>query len=353
MNSPSAFLVSRSAVAGYLEKPLRESVDRLEEPLRTMARYHFGWDGCDNPTSPAGTRRRGATMTLLCSGSDPAIHWPRALEAAIAATLLLNSYVIYDDIIDNDRMRRGRPAVWTVYGLGATLQLGSALQALAFEILAETPAMSSDAVRRAAEITRIVCAGQIRDLQMETLHQVTLQQSLDMYREKDGGCAQLCCVLGALSAGGSTEQVEAASELGIKAGIVFALNGALAEIWGGPDRESKLAMSDLRQRKKTPLITAAMDLCGRKDREDLSTFLTADTHRTSEESLIHIVGILERSGVRAWAAQYIECHLDAIAGLLPVAVPDAQARNLISAYLGSLRITGLAGEAGGRTVAEA
>ncbi|MDX2880542.1 polyprenyl synthetase family protein, partial [Streptomyces ipomoeae] len=198
----------------FLEEPLRTAVDRLDEPVREMARYHFGWDL--GPGVPSGTRRRGATMTLLCSGSDPEEDWPKATDAAVVATILLNSFVIHDDIIDQDVMRRGRSACWVVYGAPAAIEVGVALQSLAFELLAETPRAVA-ATAAAARCARVIAAGQAEDLRLETLPEVSLADSLRMYRFKDGGCAELCCLLGAIARGGSTQEIEAAGELGVRA----------------------------------------------------------------------------------------------------------------------------------------
>jgi geranylgeranyl pyrophosphate synthase len=59
------------------------------------------------------------------------MHWAAAIE------VLHNASLIHDDICDGDRLRRGRPAVWSVYGRDVALTLGDWLVALAFELAAE------------------------------------------------------------------------------------------------------------------------------------------------------------------------------------------------------------------------
>ena len=56
---------------------------------------------------------------------------------AAAIEVLHNASLIHDDICDGDRLRRERPAVWSVYGRDVALTLGDWLVALSFELAAE------------------------------------------------------------------------------------------------------------------------------------------------------------------------------------------------------------------------
>ncbi|MEC8121873.1 MAG: polyprenyl synthetase family protein [Pseudomonadota bacterium] len=60
-----------------------------------------------------------------------ALHWAAAIE------VLHNASLIHDDICDGDRLRRGRPAVWSQFGRDVALTLGDWLVALSFELAAE------------------------------------------------------------------------------------------------------------------------------------------------------------------------------------------------------------------------
>jgi geranylgeranyl diphosphate synthase type I len=42
--------------------------------------------------------------------------WRQAMPAAVACELAFNAALIHDDIVDEDPSRRGRPAVWSVFG---------------------------------------------------------------------------------------------------------------------------------------------------------------------------------------------------------------------------------------------
>ncbi|MEN9316760.1 MAG: hypothetical protein RIS35_3153, partial [Pseudomonadota bacterium] len=64
----------------------------------------------------------------------------RALEAAACAVEMIHAYsLVHDDLpcMDDDVLRRGKPTVHVAYGEAVAMLVGDALQALAFETLAE------------------------------------------------------------------------------------------------------------------------------------------------------------------------------------------------------------------------
>jgi geranylgeranyl diphosphate synthase type I len=165
MRAPGAITDS---VVAYMDPALRDAVALLTEPVRHLAEYHFGWVDADGgPSAASGARRRAATLTLLCAGSREA-HWNRARNAAVAGTLMYSAAVIHDDIIDRDRIRRGRPALWARFGVPAAIQTGNALLALSFELLAKQPGhIAIEAIRRMARTSHTICSGQVLDTHFE------------------------------------------------------------------------------------------------------------------------------------------------------------------------------------------
>jgi geranylgeranyl pyrophosphate synthase len=96
------------------------------EPLADAAAHHFAKPG----------KMLRAKMALRAANAlnvDRAagLHW------AVAIEVLHNASLIHDDICDGDRLRRGRPAVWSKFGRDVALALGDWLIALSFELAAE------------------------------------------------------------------------------------------------------------------------------------------------------------------------------------------------------------------------
>ena len=81
---------------------------------------------------------------LLCLSAAEAVGGTdkNALIPAIAIEALHTYTLIHDDLpcMDNDDLRRGKPTSHVVFGEANAVLVGDALQALAFEILAQCPA---------------------------------------------------------------------------------------------------------------------------------------------------------------------------------------------------------------------
>ncbi|MFD4829384.1 polyprenyl synthetase family protein [Streptomyces uncialis] len=315
------------SVAEHLDPPLRAAVDRLEDPLREMARYHFGWD--DSSGVPA-SRHKGAIMAYLCAGSDPGKDWGRATVAAVAATVLLHGFLVHDDIIDQDRVRRFRPTCWTVYGKSAAIELGAAMEALAFELIAETN-WAAKGVTAAAQCARRMAAGQTLDIAHEDRDDITLDLALETSRRKDATCTELFLLLGTLSVSDDAERLAAAGELGVNAGMAFSLNGFLDEIWGSPDHHGKLSLSDLRQRKKTPLITAALERLGPRESRRLLGLL--DAYSRDDSGAQQLIALLDSCGARQHLTELIDGFTAQAAHALPAALTDPAARHAAHDYI--------------------
>jgi len=100
---------------------------------------------------------------------------PEGLPVMAAVELLHTYSLIHDDLpcMDDDDVRRGKPACHKVYGVGLAMLAGDALQSLAFDVLARAAADAADGgareIRAMLEVTSAagpegMAAGQALDL---------------------------------------------------------------------------------------------------------------------------------------------------------------------------------------------
>src|SRR6202161_2144001 len=208
------------------------AVDRLSPEVRTVARYHLGLDG-----SGAGKALRPALALLSAraAGASP----ERGVPAAVAVELVHNFSLLHDDIMDNDTERRHRPTAWTVFGVGAAILAGDALLALAQDLLLEdgTPQGAWAARCLSAAVQRLI-GGQGSDLAFEKRDDGTLAECLDM-----GGAQNAPPMAGARRL----------------VGRAFQLTDDLLGIWAAPEVTGKPVRADLRARKKSLPVVAALN----------------------------------------------------------------------------------------------
>ena len=144
---------------------------------------------------------------LLCFAAGEACGAPaERLEIAAAALEMIHVYsLVHDDLpcMDNDVLRRGKPTVHLEYDEATALLAGDALQALAFQLLAEhrladDPAAQLDMVGAlaAAAGTRGMAGGQQIDLEA-TGKAMSLPELEAMHIRKTGALIRASVLLGA------------------------------------------------------------------------------------------------------------------------------------------------------------
>jgi geranylgeranyl diphosphate synthase type I len=199
------------------------------------------------------------------------------LEAFHAAAL------VHDDILDNSDLRRGAPSAhrafallhaergWEgsadAYGLSAGVLLGDLLMGWSDELVDAGVALAGDltAGRAArAEFARMrteVTAGQYLDIFEEVAwrglpdeEHLPRAQRVIVYKSAKYS-VEAPLAIGASLAGGSLAQIAALRAFGLPLGIAFQLRDDLLGVFGDPSVTGKPAGDDLREGKRTVLVT--------------------------------------------------------------------------------------------------
>ncbi|WP_242906563.1 polyprenyl synthetase family protein [Actinomadura terrae] len=292
--------VSMTDVRELVDGALRAAVGRLDPHTYRVAAYHLGWaDAEGRPRKePAGKALRPALALLSAraAGAPP----ESALPGAVAVELTHAFSLLHDDIMDGDRTRRHRPAAWAVYGEPAAILAGDALLALAGEVLLEAPGQgSARAARSLAVATRHLIAGQSLDLSFETRHKITLEECQAMAAGKTAALLACSCSIGAVLDGAPERLATALEGFGADLGVAFQLVDDLLGIWGDPAATGKPALSDLRSRKMSLPVVAALN-SGTAASAELAE-LYARPEPPGEDELAEAARLVDLAGGRAWA----------------------------------------------------
>jgi geranylgeranyl diphosphate synthase type I len=282
------------------------AVDRLSPDIREVAAYHLGLPGPSGTPGTQGGARAGAAgkalrpaLALLSARAADAAP-ERAVPAAVAVELVHNFSLLHDDIMDGDTERRHRPTAWTVYGVGAAILAGDALLALAQDLLLEGPPPESVWASRclSAAVQRLI-AGQGADLAFERRNDVTVAECLDMAGDKTAALMACACSIGAVYVGGSASIAKSLAGFGAYAGLAFQLTDDMLGIWGAPEVTGKPVRSDLRARKKSLPVVAALT-SGTDAGRDLAKLLAGPDPLTEDE-LLRAAELVEAAGGKQWA----------------------------------------------------
>ncbi|EMD83616.1 polyprenyl synthetase family protein [Pacificimonas flava] len=198
---------------------------------------------------------------LLCVAACDLFHVDkeRALRVAIAAESVHVYSLIHDDLpcMDDDDQRRGKPTTHLAFDEATAVLAGDALQAFAYEVLAD-PATHEDAAVRAdlclelarASGTSGMAAGQMMDLMAEEggfdLNLTTRLQQLKT-GALIGFAVEAGAIMGKASASARTKLRGYAHDLG----LAFQIADDLLDVEGDASALGKAAGKDAAQGKAT------------------------------------------------------------------------------------------------------
>src|SRR5579871_1237403 len=301
--SVTAVMPEGVALARDLVGPAMEAaIGRLTPDVRAVAAYHLGLaDAAGNPTgNGSGKALRPALAVLSARAAGAPAE--RGVPAAVAVELVHNFSLLHDDIMDGDTERRHRPTAWTVFGVGPAILAGDTLLALSQDILLEDPSARGPWAARclSAAVQRLI-SGQGADLAFEKRDDVTLAECLDMAGDKTAALMACACSIGAVHLGAPPALAMGLASFGAHVGLAFQLTDDLLGIWGAPEVTGKPVRADLRARKKSLPVVAALT-SGTPAATELAGILASEAELTEEE-LIHAADLVVAAGGRQWAEQ--------------------------------------------------
>ncbi len=185
-----------------------------------------------------------------------------ALDGPACAVEMIHAYsLIHDDLpaMDNDDLRRGKPTCHRAFDEATAILAGDALQALAFEVLGEDPALNVDATTRirminilaAASGSRGMAGGQAIDL-AAVGQDLTVTQLETMHVHKTGALIRASVQLGALCHSGLKDpEFELLSRYAHCIGLAFQIKDDILDVEVDTEILGKPQGSDMAQNKPT------------------------------------------------------------------------------------------------------
>lgn len=229
-------------------RPLGSEVQALAREVRRLSML-------------GGKRLRPALVVAGLRTVSSTAKLEAALDAGVALELLHTYFLIHDDWMDGDRVRRGGPSVHVALaqrfrsehkGNASAILAGDYAVALACDALAKVkaePKRLRDAFSAFAEMQLGAVAGQQLDM---------VGQGKDVelgYALKTGSyTVEGPLRLGALLAGGKPSTLAALSRYARPAGVAFQLRDDLLSLFGDPAQTGKPLASDLVSGKRTLLL---------------------------------------------------------------------------------------------------
>ena len=251
------------------------------------------------------------------------------MRAAVALELIQSFTLIHDDIMDDDDLRRGVPAVHNEYDTSTAILAGDTLYSSAFETMVDTgadPANALAAMRLLSSTCTKICEGQALDIAFESRHDILPDEYLEMVELKTAVLYGASAAVPAELLGADEAVVEAMYQYGIESGQAFQIQDDVLDLTVPSETLGKQRGSDLVENKET-LIT----LHARQQGVDVDGLIEATTvDDVTEAEIDDAVAALNEAGSIDYAREKADALAQQGKDRLDV-LPDNEARDLLKA----------------------
>ena len=248
------------------------------------------------------------------------------MTAATSIEVIQSFTLIHDDIMDDDDLRRGVPAVHREYDLDTAIIAGDTLYSKAFEFMIETgapPERAVRALRTLAQTCTRICEGQAMDVAFESREDVPISEYLRMIERKTAVLYAAAASVPAILLGAEDTTVAALYEYGLDMGRGFQIQDDLLDLTTPSEQLGKQRGSDLIEGKRT-LIT----LHARERGIDVDGLLEDDPEAVSDAAIDRALSRLDDVGsieyARDTAGSFVHSSKENL-----TALPETRARALL------------------------
>jgi octaprenyl-diphosphate synthase len=258
-----------------------------------------------------GGGKRIRPALLLLSAKLLGYRGQGAVRLGAVVEIIHTATLVHDDIIDEAKTRRGRPAANTQWGNSKCVLAGDWLYMQAFKIAVQE--RNFRILDTLIELTQQMVEGEL--LQMEKLGQlISLDEHFDLIFRKTACLFSVCMRLGAILGGATPAQEAAVGQYGHDLGMAFQIVDDVLDLTASEDVLGKPVASDLREGKATMAVIHALERCTAEERSKIETVLRRGafngvTHAEVLE-ILRRYGSLEAASARA--AHYADSARKAI-----------------------------------------
>ncbi len=282
---------------GAVSQRMEDQIRAFEAGLATYASYAITAQGKQLRPSLVG-------LSAAATGKIQDSH----VTVAVIIEMVHLATLVHDDVVDEAKLRRGRPTLATNLGNEHSVLLGDCLFAHALELASSFP--TTEVCRAVSSSTKKVCGGEI----LQTLGKHTVR-TRDVYLKllamKTGELFALACDMGAYLSGAPAREREALRGYGLALGTAYQIYDDCLDVFGNEETAGKSLGTDLAKGKVTlPLLV----LLERKDAVAVKVAtLMADYQ---PENFLQVAALLRRHGALAESLRVINSYLDTAKNLV-------------------------------------
>lgn len=286
----------------------KEIFELLRDDLAAIER-EFGRDTVSNVEAiteigeylRGGGGKRIRPALLLLSSKLFNYQGRGAIRLGAVVEIIHTATLVHDDIIDEAKTRRGRPAANTQWGNSKCVLAGDWLYMQAFKIAVQE--RNFRILDTLIELTQQMVEGEL--LQMEKLGKcISLKEHFDLIFRKTACLFSVCMRMGGILGGATPEQEDRLAQYGRDLGMAFQIVDDVLDLTASEEVLGKPVASDLREGKVTMAVIHALERCTPEEKRKIEAVLAnrafnGVTHEQILETL-HRYGSVDAANARAF-----------------------------------------------------
>ena len=226
----------------------------------------------------------------------------KALDAAIGIELFHNFTLMHDDIMDKAPLRRGKLTVHAKWDESAAILSGDVMFVEAYKrMIKVNDSILRDVLDVFSDTASGVCQGQQADMNFEKRDNVSIEEYLQMIKQKTAALLAGSMQIGALIGGAEKQQAQLLYEFGENLGIAFQLQDDILDVYGNPKKFGKQVGGDIISNKKTLMLIKAKQLAQNSVAAELDMWISNSDHHDNAEKVKAVTSIYNLLKVRQLA----------------------------------------------------
>src|SRR5438067_3447414 len=276
----------------------KELFELLREDLSAIER-EFGRDTVSNVGAitdigehlRAGGGKRIRPALLLLAAKLMGYEGRGTIKLGAVVEIIHTATLVHDDIIDEAKTRRGRPAANTQWGNSKCVLAGDWLYMQAFKIAVQE--RNFRILDVLIDLTQQMVEGEL--LQIEKLGKcVSLDEHFDLIYRKTACLFAVCMRMGAILAGATEEEEKRVGDYGRSLGMAFQIVDDVLDLTASEEVLGKPVASDLREGKVTMAVIHALERCTAREADQIDKIMRERAFNGVTHT--QIASILERYG---------------------------------------------------------
>lgn len=230
------------------------------------------------------------------------------MPQACAIEAYHNYTLLHDDLMDNADMRRGHETVHKRWNANTAILSGDTMLVIAYEYMmkgqtANLPKLLQLFTKTAIEIGE----GQQYDMDFESRQDVSEEEYIEMIRLKTSVLLACALKMGAMLAEAPESDQENLYKYGEQVGLAFQLQDDYLDVFGDENVFGKAIGGDIVSNKKTYMLIKALELSGKRQREELESWITASKF-DEKEKIAAVARLYKEIGIDTLAKEKINYY---------------------------------------------